>query len=164
MGGSLGKKHNRRLMPCETKTGSRRLFGSFAISDRFPRNSTWVSLRGSSGNGQSVESKIVADHIEDFMQRITRTHHIGERTIFVVDGVFDSQFVQMVYPFMGRLPFTLSDYDTLQTKHILHWKYEFDLHALPANPLIRELISKTVALSQELYTPRTFHLKRMHCN
>src|SRR5215471_6398973 len=98
------------------------------------------------------------------MRHITREHHVGARALFVVDDVFDRQFVQMVYYFVRHLPCTLSDYDTPQTQHILHWKYEFALHALPANPLIRELMATMVAVAHDLYAPHHFHLKRMHCN
>jgi hypothetical protein len=98
------------------------------------------------------------------MQRTIRKHDVGDRAIFVVDGLFDEQFIRMIYPFMNRLPFALSDYDTEQTKHALHWKHEFDLQKLPPMPLIPELISRTVEASNEFYSSTKLRLKRMHCN
>ena len=93
-----------------------------------------------------------------------RRHDIGKRAIFVVDGLFDEQFIRMVHHYMSRLQFALSGYDTPQTKHLLHWNHEFDLENLPSIPLIPELVSRTVAVSTELFSSSRLQLQRMHCN
>ena len=61
------------------------------------------------------------------LQHSVRKHDFDERSIFVLDGLFDEQLIRMIYHFMSRLPFTLSEYGTEQTKHAPHWKHEFDL-------------------------------------
>src|SRR5438093_9711635 len=86
-----------------------------------------------------------------FKQCSMRKHDVGNRTIFVMDGLFEEQFIRMIHHFMSHLPSTLSDYDTEQTRHARHWKHEFDLRKLPSMPLIGELISQTVAVSSEMY-------------
>jgi SM-20-related protein len=93
-----------------------------------------------------------------------RRHDVGDRSIFVLDHLFDAPFVEMMYHFMNRLPFGLSDYDTEETKAIRHWKHEFDLENLPSLPLLVELRSRVVDISDELYPLNRIVLKRMHCN
>src|SRR5947208_103800 len=98
------------------------------------------------------------------MQCSMRTHDVGDRAIVVVDDLFDEPFIRMVYHFLQRLPFALSDYDTEQTKDVRHWKHEFDFQNLPSMPLLPELVSRTIATSSELYPARKLQLRRMHCN
>jgi hypothetical protein len=82
----------------------------------------------------------------------------------VFDGLFDEQFIRMVHHFMARLQFALSDYDTDDTKNILHWKHEFNVAKLPPLPLIPELISKVTSVVEKRHAPGTCRLARIHCN
>src|SRR6267143_2221056 len=93
-----------------------------------------------------------------------RKHEIGDYAVFVVDSLFDEQFVRMAHHFLSRLEFTQSDYDTEETKHARHWKHEFDLHNLPSIPIIPALRSRIVAVTTELHTGGKLQLKRIHCN
>src|SRR3989442_9461141 len=98
------------------------------------------------------------------MQHSMRKYNVGDRMIFVLDNVFDEQFIHMIYHFMSHLPFTLSEYDTEETRHAPHWKYEFNLRSLPPIPLIPELVSRSVAITNDLYSKSQLKLNRMHCN
>jgi hypothetical protein len=82
----------------------------------------------------------------------------------VVDGLFDSTFVQMVHHLVGRLPFSLSEYDTPQTRQVLHWKHEFDLRQPPQLPLIPHLLSRGTDATTELFPSAALELQRVHCN
>ncbi len=93
-----------------------------------------------------------------------RKHEIGGRPIFVIDDLFDTTFVRMVYHFMHRLPFSLSDYDKPETEHVRHWKYEFDPVSLPSIPVVPELVSRVVSMCKEICPSRGLKLNRMHCN
>jgi hypothetical protein len=88
---------------------------------------------------------------------------VGHRSIYLVDDLFDEQFIRMTHHFMSRLSFVLTEYDTEETKHTPHWKHEFDADNLPA-PLMPALISRIVAVTRELYASETLELKRVHCN
>src|ERR1051326_1208766 len=98
------------------------------------------------------------------MQTSMRQHSIGNRRIFVVDGLFDQPFILMLHHFMSRLQFGLSGYDTVETKHLLHWAHEFDLKNLPSLPIIPEFVSRIVALAAELFPSSKLQLQRFHCN
>lgn len=93
-----------------------------------------------------------------------RKEMIGDQALFVVDGVCDDQFVLMAHHFLSGLGFTLSDYDTEETKHMRHWKHELDLNNLTTTPVLPALISRIVAVTTEVNNRRKLLLNRIHCN
>jgi hypothetical protein len=82
--------------------------------------------------------------------------------IYIVDGVFQPAFVQILYSILRNLPFSLSDYDNPETKHLLHWKYEFALDGFAANPVYRNWHDNIVAKTNELFPNQK--LFRVYCN
>src|SRR5262245_48323598 len=102
--------------------------------------------------------------MNDLTRCTIRKHDVGDRAVLVIDGSFDEPFVRMLYYFMSRLPFSLSDYDSEETKHIRHWKYEFDLTSLPPFPLVSELLARCTSFAHDLYSSKQLKLNRMHCN
>jgi len=62
--------------------------------------------------------------------------------IHIIDHLFETSFVESLAAVLSRLPFTASDYDTEETRHILHLKCE-----LPARILMEAKLSDEVLLA-----------------
>jgi Rps23 Pro-64 3,4-dihydroxylase Tpa1-like proline 4-hydroxylase len=86
------------------------------------------------------------------------------QTIHVVDGLFNDGVVRMIFETLNRLAFTLSDYDSDETREVRHWKHEFAPEALAANPVLRLWHDGVVARTRELLPATVLELKRVHCN
>jgi Rps23 Pro-64 3,4-dihydroxylase Tpa1-like proline 4-hydroxylase len=89
---------------------------------------------------------------------------LGKHSLFVVDGLFSSDFVRVLYEILARQSFSQSDYDTEATAHILHWKCEFPPSFFAANPLLQTWHRDVVAKASELFADREIGLKRVHAN
>ena len=90
--------------------------------------------------------------------------HLGERRLFVVDGLFRPDFVQALHEILSRQSFSLSDYDTEATQRIRHWKSEFPPTFFAANPLLQAWHRDVVARTGELFAARALRLERVHAN
>ena len=84
--------------------------------------------------------------------------------IYIVDGMFQPEIVQILYGILRKLPFSLSEYDNPATRHILHWKYEFALDGFAANPVYRIWHDNIVAKTNELFPKHRSKLFRVYCN
>jgi hypothetical protein len=84
--------------------------------------------------------------------------------IYIVDGMFQPAFVQILYSILRNLPFSLSDYDNPETKDLLHWKYDFALDSFAANPVYRNWHDNIVAKTNELFPNHHWKLLRVYCN
>lgn len=107
-------------------------------------------------------------HRSDRLNSAGRTQ-IGERQVdgqpvFVVDGLFAPDLVQVLYEMLRKLEYSLSDYDTIETSTELHWKHEFTAESLQALPLFRTWCDTIVAKTEELFPARPVFLARVHCN
>jgi len=89
---------------------------------------------------------------------------VDNHTIHVVDGLIGADMVRVMFTFLRALPFSLSDYDTDATEHILHWKHEFDLAKLASHPLLRVWHDRIVARTHALFADRPLKLSRVHVN
>lgn len=98
------------------------------------------------------------------IQNVARRHDVAGRAIIVLDDLFDGSFIRIMYHFFNRLRFGLSDYDSEETKSVLHWKHEFDLTEPPVMPLLQEFIKRICQTSMDSYPSSELHLERMHCN
>jgi len=65
-------------------------------------------------------------------------HEFGP--IYVIDEMFEAPFVKGLGAVLARLPFTASDYDTEESRHILHMKCELPAAALIAADLQNEAL------------------------
>jgi hypothetical protein len=84
--------------------------------------------------------------------------------IYIVDGMFQPAMVRILYEILRKLPFSLSDYDNPQTRHLLHWKYEFPLDGFAAHPVYRNWHDNIVAKTNELFSNHHSKLFRVYCN
>jgi hypothetical protein len=94
---------------------------------------------------------------------IVRMRELDGRTLFVVDGLFDPQFMSVLCESLIRLPYTLTDYDHEEVSHIRHWKFDFDVKDFPANVVLRSWRERVVAKTSEL-AARQLVLQRLYCN
>jgi SM-20-related protein len=95
---------------------------------------------------------------------VTRKHELNGRALFVLDGLFASAFVELFYRFLRCLPFYLSEYDSEETKEVLHWKSEFDHKDLPEGPFIRSFFSHVRSVTEQLFPAKSLNLDRAYCN
>lgn len=95
--------------------------------------------------------------------------HVGERRldgnpIYIVDGLFAPDLVRVLHEMLQKLEYSLSDYDTIETRKQLHWKHEFTHESLQALPLLRAWCDTIVSRTKELFPSRKVFLSRVHCN
>ena len=95
---------------------------------------------------------------------LVRERRIDGEALFIVDGLFQPGFVRMLHELFDKLPFSRSDYDTDATKSVRHWKHEFAIEALTANPLLRPWHDAIVARTTDLFAGMDLELARVHCN
>lgn len=93
-----------------------------------------------------------------------RTLDLDGRALFVVDGLFQADLVRMLNEILLRVPFTLSDFDNEQSRHIRHWKCDFSAAELAANSVFRYWHQKVVARTAELYPTCKLELTRVYGN
>ena len=60
---------------------------------------------------------------------VNKSRVLDGRFIYVSDEIFEENFVAIFYELLKKLPFELSEYDTLETKARLHLKHEFALQS-----------------------------------
>jgi hypothetical protein len=78
--------------------------------------------------------------------------------------MFQPDIVQMLYAILRKSAFFLSDYDTPETRHLLHWKHEFALDSFAANPVYRIWHDNIVAKTNEFFPNLHSKLFRVYCN
>lgn len=94
----------------------------------------------------------------------TRTRELDGRTLYIVDGLFDAATVKLLHETLIRLPFTLSDYDTEDTMHMRHWKFDFRPEGLEENPVLRNWHRQVSATAADLVGARALTARRIYCN
>jgi SM-20-related protein len=85
-------------------------------------------------------------------------------SIHIVDGLFAPDMVRVLHEILRKLEFSLSDYDTRETRNELHWKHEFELEALDQLPLLRVWRDTVIARTNAFFPDRNAKLVRVHCN
>ena len=93
-----------------------------------------------------------------------RSHRLDGSDVHVIDGLFPADLIRLVYEGLRDLPFVRTEYDTEQSRDVLHLNFEFDLEALLANPVFCLLRDGIAARTRELFPVRLLTLKRVHCN
>lgn len=88
----------------------------------------------------------------------------GDVRVYVIGGLFAPGMIAILHESFRRLPFKCDEYDTEETRHLPHWKFEFDLAAFDTNPLLRNLRTVICAQVSDLYPARKLTLQRIHCN
>lgn len=96
------------------------------------------------------------------VQRATRP--VGERSIEVIDGLFERGFVELLGRWVERLPYQRSDYDDESAREYLHFKHEIDGDMLAAQPLYRQLLAVMGAEIDTAYGRLSPKLHRVHVN
>ncbi len=89
---------------------------------------------------------------------------LDSRRIFVVDGIFQPDLVRMLHEIFVRAPFTLSDFDNEQSRHIRHWKFDFGPGDFATNPVFRHWREIVVAKTAEFFPRRQLEVARIYCN
>ena len=70
----------------------------------------------------------------------------------------------MVHELLLRAPFTLSDFDNEQSRHIRHWKFDIDPGHFSTNPVFRHWREIVVAKTAELFPRGRLEVARIYCN
>jgi hypothetical protein len=89
---------------------------------------------------------------------------LDSRRIFVIDGIFQRDLVRMLHEIFVRAPFTLSDFDNEQTRHIRHWKFDFSTEYIAANPALHHWHREIVARTSGLFPNGALEVTRVYCN
>jgi len=93
-------------------------------------------------------------------ERIVRRVEIGTRRLVVMDDVFRTDDIDVLYQFLQRLPYRLDDVDTDQTAYSRHWKAELPTALIASNGIFRQCVS----LTHELMKPGAYEPERVHSN
>lgn len=95
---------------------------------------------------------------------IVQARNVDGKSVYVVDGLFSSDLVRLLYEVLKKLPFALTEYDTDATRHVPHLNFEFALGVLSSNPLLRFWRDRIIAKTGELFPASAIDLHRVHCN
>lgn len=103
------------------------------------------------------------------MNDLPRRERVSSRlldghVIHIVDGLFDEATVRLLHESMMRLPFTLDEADTEETRHVLHWKCDLDPQAMAGNPILRFWRSGIERKVMELTGATGLGVRRIYCN
>jgi SM-20-related protein len=93
-----------------------------------------------------------------------RTRSLEGHDLHIVDGLFRPDFVAMVHEIAKRLTFVLSDFDTVETRHILHWRHNFARETLDTHPVLKTWREQVEATTAELFPDAKGALKEVYCN
>ena len=93
-----------------------------------------------------------------------RTRELDGSRLFIVDQLFDAGMVRLLHESLIRLPFTLSDFDTEETMHVRHWKFDFSPEGLNESPVLRTWHQRIVTKVAELAGASSLAVRRIYCN
>ena len=93
-----------------------------------------------------------------------RARDLDGRRLFIIDDLFDKSIVQMLHETFIRLPFTQSDFDTEDTMHVRHWKFDFQPDGFGLNPVLRTWHQRVTATAAELVGVLSLPIRRIYCN
>jgi hypothetical protein len=91
---------------------------------------------------------------------VTRCLTIGDKQLFVLDGVFLAEDIASLHTFLGHLPYRLNDIDSVETAYSRHWKAELPAPMASQTPIFR----RCVELTRELIPNDDLQLRRVHSN
>ena len=97
-------------------------------------------------------------------QVLVSERRVDGHPVHIIDGLFAPDMVRMLHEILRKLEFSLSDYDTGETRDQLHWKHAFGLDTLDQLPLFCVWRDAIVARTNELFPGRNVALARVHCN
>src|SRR5690242_17155817 len=98
------------------------------------------------------------------IEPLFQTRFVDERSLTIIDNLFQPSFIKLVDHFLKKLPFSLSDYDDEADRHVLHWIHEFAVEEVAAHPLL-SFVYSTIGRALRMICPkRGIQLKRVHCN
>jgi Rps23 Pro-64 3,4-dihydroxylase Tpa1-like proline 4-hydroxylase len=95
---------------------------------------------------------------------VVQTRSLEGQDFYVVDGLFKPDFVKLLHELAKQLPFTMSDHDSADTRHVRHWRRDFTPEALIANPVIRVWRQEVEDQTAELYPDAKGDLREAYCN
>ena len=72
--------------------------------------------------------------------------------------------VRLLYETLIRLPFTMSDFDTEETKAVRHWKFDFDLRGLDESLVLYTWRQRVIDKTAELIGASSLAIRRIYCN
>ena len=102
--------------------------------------------------------------MKNLTEPIFRAHQLDGRPLILIDNLFRSDFIGLFDRFLKTLPFSLADYDAEDSRHVLHWIYEFAIEAVTINPLLKFVHSRIRSAAEKSCSERHIQLKRIHCN
>jgi SM-20-related protein len=89
---------------------------------------------------------------------------IEGKPLFLIDDLFDADFIKLFDYFVKRLPFSLADYDVEDSSNVLHWIHEFSLEDVATHPLLSVVYFRIRSAAELAYPKPRIELKRVHCN
>ena len=98
------------------------------------------------------------------LQESLRTRDLDGRTLFIIDNLFDTAMVRLLHESFSRLPFSLADFDTKETRHVRHWKCDFSPESLEQNPILSPWYRRVRCKAAELSGVAEIPVRRVYCN
>ena len=89
---------------------------------------------------------------------------VGAQRIWVGDAFLDPALVKIIEHRINVLPLYRADYDTPDSKAVLHLKHEFVLDDIDEDVVLRALRDRIVAAVGEVYGVHRPRLDRVHVN
>ena len=94
----------------------------------------------------------------------SRNHQLDGRPLIIIDNLFRPDFITIFDLFLKGLRFSLADYDTKGTHHVLHWIHEFAPAEVKTHPLLSFVYSRISSAAEKACPEPRIELKRVHCN
>jgi SM-20-related protein len=98
------------------------------------------------------------------MEPIFRTLQIDDRSFVLIDDLFRPDFIGVFDQFLKGLRFSLTDYDTEDSRRVLHWIHEFSVEDVTSHPLLGFVFSRIKSATETVCAQPRIELKRIHCN
>jgi Rps23 Pro-64 3,4-dihydroxylase Tpa1-like proline 4-hydroxylase len=93
-----------------------------------------------------------------------RTRELDGRRLFIVDELFDAGMVKLLHESFMRMPFTQTEIDSEESRHIRHWKFDFDLETVDRHPIFLSWRNRILQKTAQLVSASSLPVQRIYCN
>src|SRR5262245_21285591 len=102
--------------------------------------------------------------MKSFTEPTLRKRQIDNRPLILIDDLFRPDFIQLFDRVVMILPYSLTDYDAEDSRHVLHWIHEFALEEVTTHPLVSFVYSHIRSMAEKTCPAPHIELKRVHGN
>ena len=97
---------------------------------------------------------------EGLRKFLSRHEQIGNKDLFVFDGIVSQAEMEECYLALSRIEYLLNDVDSKETQYSKHWKAEFDVQEVP-----RILFwGRILQVALQVFPEEALVLNRVHSN